>query len=143
MHYPRVQHHGPRKQSPEAPGSGRDGCQAPLTVGHLKEGNLQTMPAREPSRSPASGTAPPSCPELATERPGGEPKSGGMCVRENVQPGSGHEKVSPGPTWAVFAISGLVVWLIDNWPPCKSICFLLIFIPVGDISTVPSHPWAK
>lgn len=45
-----------------------------------------------------------------------------------------------GPTWVVFAVSGLVVWLIDNWPPCKSICFLLIFIPAGDISTVPCFP---
>lgn len=66
-----------------------------------------------------------------------------MCVEGNVQPGSGHEKVSLGPTWAVFAISGLALWLIDNWPPCKSICFLLIFIPEGAISTVPSDPWGK
>lgn len=29
----------------------------------------------------------------------------------------------------MFAVSGLAAWLIDNWPPRKSICFLLIFIP--------------
>ena len=52
-------------------------------------------------------------------------------------------KVSRRPTWAMFAISGLAVWLIDNWPPHKSICFLLIFIPAGDTSTVPSFPWTK
>lgn len=52
-------------------------------------------------------------------------------------------KVSHRPTWAMFAISGLAVWLIDNWPPHKSICFLLIFIPAGDTSTVPSFPWTK
>ena len=52
-------------------------------------------------------------------------------------------KVSPRPTWAMFAISGLAVWLIDNWPPHKSICFLLIFIPAGDTSTVPSFPRTK
>lgn len=52
-------------------------------------------------------------------------------------------KVSHRPTWAMFAVSGLAVWLIDNWPPHKSICFLLIFIPAGDTSTVPSFPWTK
>lgn len=59
-----------------------------------------------------------------------------------VCPGGDHEKVSPGPTWAMFAISGLAAWLIDNWPPHKSICFLLIFIPVADISTIPLLSWA-
>lgn len=52
-------------------------------------------------------------------------------------------KVSARPTWAMFALSGLAVWLIDNWPPHKSICFLLIFIPAGDTSTVPSFPWTR
>lgn len=51
-------------------------------------------------------------------------------------------KSQPQPTWAVFALSGLGAWLIDNWTPRKFICFLLIFIPEGDISTVPSLPWA-
>lgn len=42
----------------------------------------------------------------------------------------------------MFAVSGLAAWLIDNRPLRKFICFLLIFIPVGDISTVLRLPGA-
>lgn len=51
-------------------------------------------------------------------------------------PGSGPEKVLPNPTWAVFAVSGLVAWLIDNWFCTRPFAFVLIFIPTGDISSV-------
>lgn len=59
-----------------------------------------------------------------------------------VRSGGGHEKVSPSPTWAVFALSGLAAWLIDNWPPHKSICFFVNIHPRGDISNVPPLFWA-
>lgn len=51
-------------------------------------------------------------------------------------PGSGPEKVLPNPTWAVFAVSGLAAWLIDNWLCTRPFAFVLIFIPTGDISSV-------
>lgn len=114
-------------------GLGRGRCWASLTLGYLKEGYLQTS---------LESLYPGLCPLPVRNLPQnglkeslslGEGGSGGR----DVQPGGDHEKVSQGPTWTVFAISGLVVWLIDNWPPRKSICFLLIFIPAGDISTVP------
>jgi hypothetical protein len=33
------------------------------------------------------------------------------------------EKVSSDPTWALFAVSGLAAWLIDNWPRTSPFAF--------------------
>lgn len=55
-------------------------------------------------------------------------------------PGSGPEKVLPNPTWAMFAVSGLATWLIDNWLCTRPFAFVLIFIPTGDISSVQCCP---
>lgn len=58
-------------------------------------------------------------------------------------PGSSPEKVLPNPTWAMFAVSGLVAWLIDNWLCTRPFAFVLIFIPTSDISNVRCCPGSE
>lgn len=49
----------------------------------------------------------------------------------------------PNPTWAVFAVSGLAAWLIDNWLCTRPFAFVLIFIPTSDISSVRCCPGSE
>lgn len=58
-------------------------------------------------------------------------------------PGSSPEKVLPNPTWAMFAVSGLAAWLIDNWLCTRPFAFVLIFIPTSDISSVRCCPGSE
>lgn len=78
----------------------------------------------------------PLCPLLLCARGSSKLRADGG----GILPGSGPEKVLPNPTWAMFAVSGLVAWLIDNRLCIRPFAFVLIFIPTGDISSVPCCP---
>lgn len=115
-------------------------CWATRTLWYLEA--RKPPNATEPAGSPEPGLCPLPVQNLFQsdlEKGLGVGGGGGGAA---VRPGGGHEKVWPGPTWTVFAVSGLAAWLIDNRPLRKFICFLLIFIPVGDISTVLMLPGA-